>query len=71
MSENRKAVKWWRCPWCFSKGIDSATLLERKDGVLYCVRCCFTGDEKAVRETYSDYQKKYRLVATRLKILPD
>ncbi len=69
MSEVKQKVKYWSCPWCFSKGIDSAGLKERKDGVLYCVRCCFTGDEELVRETYRNYQKKYKLLEKRLKIL--
>ena len=60
----------WDCPWCFSKGNDSAHLIyDKKRKVFYCVRCCFTGDVSKIREAYADHQKRYRLMGKDLHLL--
>ena len=70
MPDDLGHVKQWNCPWCFARQNDSAGLLyDRKKGEYYCVKCCFTGDSAKIVEEYGYYQKRYRLMKTRLKIL--
>lgn len=71
MSAGRKDISNWTCPWCFARGNDSAPLYyNQKKDRYYCVRCCYTGDYSKTVETFKDYQKKYRLMTTRLELLP-
>lgn len=72
MAESGKSVTMYRCPWCFRKGNDSATLVhDARDKEYYCQKCCFTGTEKVVRFEYSQFQSKYRWMTRRLDVLKE
>ena len=71
MAQDQKVLM-FRCPWCFRKGNDSATLVyDARNSEHYCLKCCFTGSEEEVRAEYGRYKSKYRWLTKRLDVLKD
>jgi hypothetical protein len=72
MADSQKSVMFFRCPWCFRKGNDSAGLVyDARKGEHYCQKCCFTGNEGKIRFEYQQFKSKYALLTKRLDILKE
>jgi len=57
-----------RCPVCFEREIDVLMKYEEETKTHKCLKCSFTGDEKAVRERYAHIRGKFLWNCNRITI---
>lgn len=66
MAQSTKGRLNYRCPSCFMRDIDMDMFFDEDKKQYYCMRCCFCGDEAAVKAL--NEQAKYRYRAMRLRV---
>ena len=66
MAQSNKGKLNFRCPSCFMRDIDMDMFYDEEKGQYYCLRCAFTGDEKAVRELNEQAKYRYKRMKQRV-----
>jgi hypothetical protein len=66
MSQAGKSKLNYRCPACFIRDLDIDLFYDRDSDEYYCLRCQFTGNEKAVLNGNEMAQVKYKRMLERI-----
>lgn len=66
MAQSKKGKLNFRCPSCFMRDLDIDMFYDEEKKEYYCIRCCFHGDEKKVREWNEMAKLRYGFIASRV-----
>jgi hypothetical protein len=66
MADSRRNVERYHCPSCFARGLDQVLRYDEGDDEYYCIKCCYVGTGRQVKEFFDFYiHAEYKRMETR------
>lgn len=54
-------MKFFRCPVCFARELDSILYYDAEEKEFYCKKCCYSGKEAEIQEFFQLHcERKYK-----------